>query len=60
MFGKDPQSGRQKVSLVHKALPVESYLLNPKGKIRATLYKFIWKDQKGSVREGRVTEDTEH
>lgn len=36
MTGEDPQSRRQKVSSVLKALPVESYSLNPKGKIRAT------------------------
>jgi hypothetical protein len=33
---------------------VESYSLNSKGRIRATLLKASWKDQKGKVAEDRV------
>ena len=53
MFGKDPRSGRQ-VSSVNKAFPVESYSLKPKGKVRVTLLKRIWKDQKGRAAEDRA------
>ena len=53
MFGKDPRSGRQ-VSSVYKAFPVESYSLKPKGKVRVTLLKRIWKDQKGRAAEDRA------
>lgn len=49
MFGKDPRSGRQ-VSSVYKAFPVESYSLKPKGKVRVTLLKWIWKIKKGEHR----------
>lgn len=54
MFGKDVQSKRQKISSTYKALPVESYSLHPKGKIKVTLLKSICKDQKGKVIEERV------
>lgn len=54
MFGKDVQSKRQKFSSTYKALPVESYSLHPKGKIRVTLLKSICKDKKGRVIEERV------